>query len=123
MADTTTYATTIHFTPDSADAVSAGTASGLLLYADGTEPFSRYYTLEQVQAELARIAAAENPASWAQSMDTPPPATPQPDLRDVARKVAWDCWVDRLPAHTPQPAPTPPPPPPTPIAAPDVTGS
>lgn len=123
MPASTTYATSIHFTPDTLDAVSAGTASGLLLYPDGTEPFSRYYTLEQVQAELGRITAAENPASWAQSMDTPPPAAPQPDLRDVARKVAWDCWVDRLRAHTPPAAPSAPPPPPTPIAAPDVTGS
>lgn len=119
----TTYATGIQFIPDTPGvATSGGTSSGLLLYYDGTEPFSRYYTPEQVQAELGRITASETPATWAQSMDTPPPATPQPDLRDVARKVAWDCWVDRLPAHTPPPAPPAPPAPPTPIAAPDVTG-
>jgi hypothetical protein len=119
----TTYATAIQFTPDVPNTLqTGGTASGTLLYYDGTDPFSRYLTLAQVQAELGRIAADENAAAWAQSLDSPVPAHPAPDLRDVARKVAWDCWVSRLPAHTPPPAPPTPPPPPTPIVAPDVSG-
>lgn len=120
---TPTYATGIQFLPDVEGVpVSAGTASGQLRYDDGTEAFSRYLTLAQVQAELSEIGRVERPEFFAQSRDTPAPATPRPDLRDVARKVAWDCWVDRLVAHTPPAAPPTPPPPPTPISAPDVSG-
>lgn len=117
MADPVTGVT---FTPDG---VGGGLCKGQLNYADGaSELFEVYRTADQVQAEMGRILKAENVADWAQSMDSPPAATPQPDVRDVARKVGWDCWVDALPRHPAPPPPPPPPPPPAqPIAAPNVS--